>query len=96
MDYLSKNHNKFLFPVPAGGIYGSFCKADNEISNTANHKKDPPILTRQNQWILITLLFQNISLFSTGLQPSSALSAEGYSGLSLYNIPTVSDSQGCS
>ena len=29
----SKRHNNFLFPALAGAIYGSFCKAENEISN---------------------------------------------------------------
>ena len=33
----SKRHNKFLFPALAGAIYGSFCKAENEISNVVNY-----------------------------------------------------------
>ena len=36
MNY-SKRHNKFLFPALAETIYGSFCKAENEISNVVNH-----------------------------------------------------------
>lgn len=39
MDYLPKNHNKFLFPVPAGAIYGSFCKAENVIFHVVSDKK---------------------------------------------------------
>ena len=35
----SKRHNKFLFPSLAGAIYGSTCKAKNEISNVVNYKK---------------------------------------------------------
>ena len=34
----SKRHNKFLFPALAGAIYGSSCKAENEISNVVNYK----------------------------------------------------------
>ncbi len=34
----SKRHNKFLFPSLAGAIYGSTCKAKNEISNVVNYK----------------------------------------------------------
>ena len=34
----SKRHNKFLFPALAEAIYGSFCKAENEISNVVNYK----------------------------------------------------------
>ena len=37
-DIYSKRHNKFLFPALAGAIYGSFCKAENEISNVVNYK----------------------------------------------------------
>ncbi len=33
----SKRHNKFLFPALAGAIYGSTCKAENEISNVVNY-----------------------------------------------------------
>ncbi len=33
----SKRHNKFLFPSLAGAIYGSTCKAKNEISNVVNY-----------------------------------------------------------
>ena len=33
----SKQHNKFLFPALAGAIYGSTCKAENEISNVVNY-----------------------------------------------------------
>ena len=35
----SERHNKFLFPTLAGAIYGSFRKAENEISNVVNYKK---------------------------------------------------------
>jgi hypothetical protein len=34
-----KRYNKFLFPALAGAIYGSTCKAENEISNVVNYKK---------------------------------------------------------
>ena len=34
----SKRHNKFLFPSPAKAIYGSFCRAENEIFNVVNYK----------------------------------------------------------
>ena len=34
----SKRHNKFLFPALAEAIYGSSCKAENEISNVVNYK----------------------------------------------------------
>ena len=34
----SKRHNKFLFPALAGSVYGSSCKAENEISNVVNYK----------------------------------------------------------
>lgn len=34
----SKRHNIFLFPTLAGVIYGSSCKAENEISNVVNYK----------------------------------------------------------
>ena len=33
----SKRHNKFLFPSLAEAIYGSSCKAENEISNVVNY-----------------------------------------------------------
>ena len=33
----SKRHNKFLFPALAESIYGSFCKAKNEIANVVNY-----------------------------------------------------------
>ncbi len=33
----SKRHNKFLFPSLAGSVYGSSCKAENEISNVVNY-----------------------------------------------------------
>ncbi len=36
--YYSKRHNKFLFPSLAGSVYGSSCKAENEISNVVNYK----------------------------------------------------------
>ena len=32
----SKRHNIFLFPSLAKAIYGSFDKAENEISNVVN------------------------------------------------------------
>ena len=35
--YYSKRHNKFLLPALAGAVYGSFCKAENEISNVINY-----------------------------------------------------------
>ncbi len=41
--YYSKRHNKFLFPALAGAIYGSFCKAENEISNVVNYRSLPGI-----------------------------------------------------
>ena len=34
----SKRHNKFLLPVPAKAIYGSFCRTENEIFNVVNYK----------------------------------------------------------
>ena len=34
----SKRHNKFLFPALAEAIYGSSCKAENEISNVVNYR----------------------------------------------------------
>ena len=34
----SKRHNKFLFPSPAKAIYGSFCRAENEIFNVVNYR----------------------------------------------------------
>ncbi len=34
----SKRHNKFLFPALAGAIYGSTCKAKNEIFNVVNYR----------------------------------------------------------
>ena len=33
----SKRHNKFLFPSSAKAIYGSFCRAENEIFNVVNY-----------------------------------------------------------
>ena len=36
----SKRYNKFLFPAFAGTIYGSSCKAENEIPNDVNYKND--------------------------------------------------------
>ena len=39
LDNYSKRHNKFLFPALAGAIYGSFCKAKNEIFNVVNYRK---------------------------------------------------------
>ena len=36
----SKRYNKFLFPAFAGTIYGSSCKAENEIPNVVNYKND--------------------------------------------------------
>ena len=33
----NKRHNKFLFPALAEAIYGSSCKAENEISNVVNY-----------------------------------------------------------
>ncbi len=33
----SKRHNKFLLPVPAKAIYGSFCRTENEIFNVVNY-----------------------------------------------------------
>ncbi len=36
----SKRHNKFLLPVPAKAIYGSFCRTENEIFNVVNYNKD--------------------------------------------------------
>ena len=33
----SKRHNKFLFPSPAKAIYGSSCRAENEIFNVVNY-----------------------------------------------------------
>ena len=35
--YYSKRHNKFLLPVPAKAIYGSFCRTENEIFNVVNY-----------------------------------------------------------
>ncbi len=43
----SKRHNKFLFPPLAESIYGSFCKAENEISNGVNY--NPNTLGRPAQ-----------------------------------------------
>ena len=37
-DNYSKRHNKFLLPVPAKAIYGSFCRNENEIFNVVNYK----------------------------------------------------------
>ena len=34
----NKRHNKFLFPALAEAIYGSSCKAENEISNVVNYR----------------------------------------------------------
>ncbi len=34
----SKRHNKFLLPVPAKAIYGSFCRTENEIFNVVNYR----------------------------------------------------------
>lgn len=31
-----------MFPVLAAAIYGSSCKAENEISNVVNYKKELP------------------------------------------------------
>ena len=39
MEYYSKRHNKFLLPVPAKAIYGSFCRTENEIFNVVNYNK---------------------------------------------------------
>ena len=36
----SKRHNKFLLPVPAKAIYGSFYRTENEIFNVVNYRKD--------------------------------------------------------
>ena len=36
-DNYSKRHNKFLLPVPAKAIYGSFCRTKNEIFNVVNY-----------------------------------------------------------
>ncbi len=36
--YYSKRHNKFLLPVPAKAIYGSFCRTENEIFNVVNYR----------------------------------------------------------
>ena len=36
----NKRHNKFLFPALAEAIYGSSCKAENEISNVVNYSKE--------------------------------------------------------
>ena len=38
MEYYSKRHNKFLLPVPAKAIYGSFCRTENEIFNVVNYR----------------------------------------------------------
>ena len=35
--YYSKRQNKFLLPVPAKAIYGSFCRTENEIFNVVNY-----------------------------------------------------------
>ncbi len=35
--FYSKRHNKFLLPVPAKAIYGSFCRTKNEIFNVVNY-----------------------------------------------------------
>ena len=37
--FYSKRHNKFLLPVPAKAIYGSFCRTENEIFNVVNYNK---------------------------------------------------------
>ena len=34
----SKRHNKFLLPVPAKALYGSFYRTENEIFNVVNYK----------------------------------------------------------
>ena len=34
----SKRHNKFLLPILAKAIYGSFGKIESEISNIVNYK----------------------------------------------------------
>ncbi len=34
----SKRHNKFLLPVLAKAVYGSFCKRESEISNVIDYK----------------------------------------------------------
>ena len=59
----SKRHNKFLLPVPAKAIYGSFCRTENEIFNVVNYNK-----------VYIISVFSSISILSilkiTGRVPS--------------------------
>ena len=42
----SKRHNKFLFLALAEAIYGSSCKAENEISNVVNYSSNIFLLYR--------------------------------------------------
>ena len=42
----SKRHNKFLFPSPAKAIYGSLCRAENEIFNAVNYNDIGNLLYR--------------------------------------------------
>ncbi len=53
----SKRHNKFLLPVPAKAIYGSFCRTENEIFNVVNYsllvfRKAIVIHIRRVQYVL--------------------------------------------
>ena len=53
----SKRHNKFLFPLFAESIYGSFCKAENEISNVVNYH--PNTLGRAAQGLTVKRVLSN-------------------------------------
>ncbi len=48
----SKQHNKFLFPALAGAIYGSSCKAENEISKFVNYSIRNQNRQNQNGYVL--------------------------------------------
>ncbi len=44
-DIYSKRHNKFLLPALVKAIYGSFYKAESEISNVVNYRYDIFVLS---------------------------------------------------
>ena len=44
-----KRHNKFLLPVPAKAIYGSFCRTENEIFNVVNYRRRTQIEVTQRK-----------------------------------------------
>ena len=76
----SKPHNKFLFPSPAKAIYGSFCRAENEIFNVVNYSiltrpSKRPIIFCQKKHKIATTIVMLVCTFRCPFQNSTTLVA---------------------